>query len=206
MALESVTKEIEADAQARAAIILKQKDKDVAEINAKADAQIAEMKEKQDKRVAETVGNLARQERSSAELESKKVVLSKKKDVLNRAFETALADLENMPANKKLAYYKAMVASAKDVIPEPKAVISVNDKFTAADLGVTAVEQSNKIRSGIILQSEDGKIEVDMQFSVLLKSVWDSNIKEISEILFESKQEAVAEAPAAEAESEVQLG
>ena len=60
MALESVTKEIEADAQARAAIILKQKDKDIAEINAKADAQIAEMKEKQDKRVAETVGNLAR--------------------------------------------------------------------------------------------------------------------------------------------------
>ena len=206
MALESVTKEIEADAQARAAIILKQKDKDVAEINAKADAQIAEMKEKQDKRVAETVGNLARQERSSAELESKKVVLSKKKDVLNRAFETALADLENMPANKKLAYYKAMVASAKDVIPEPKAVISVNDKFTAADLGVTAVEQSNKIRSGIILQSEDGKIEVDMQFSVLLKSVWDSNIKEITDILFESKEEAAAEAPAEEAESEVALG
>ncbi|MBE6526376.1 MAG: hypothetical protein E7Z63_01200 [Thermoplasmata archaeon] len=206
MALESVTKEIEADAQARAAIILKQKDKDIAEINAKADAQIAEMKEKQDKRVAETVGNLARQERSSAELESKKVVLSKKKDVLNRAFETALADLENMPANKKLAYYKAMVASAKDVIPEPKAVISVNDKFTAADLGVTAVEQSNKIRSGIILQSEDGKIEVDMQFSVLLKSVWDSNIKEITDILFESKEEAAAEAPAEEAESEVALG
>ena len=206
MALESVTKEIEADAQARAAIILKQKDKDIAEINAKADAQIAEMKEKQDKRVAETVGNLARQERSSAELESKKVVLSKKKDVLNRAFETALADLENMPANKKLAYYKAMVASAKDVIPEPKAVISVNDKFTAADLGVTAVEQSIKIRSGIILQSEDGKIEVDMQFSVLLKSVWDSNIKEITDILFESKEEAAAEAPAEEAESEVALG
>ena len=127
MALESVTKEIEADAQARAAVILKQRDKEVADINAKADAQIAEMKEKQDKKVSETVGNLARQERSSAELESKKVVLSKKKDVLNRAFEATLADLENMPAKQKLAYYKAMVASAKDVIPEPKAVISVND-------------------------------------------------------------------------------
>lgn len=206
MALESVTKEIEAEAQARAAVILKQRDDEVRAINEKADAQIAEMKEKQDKKVAETVGNLARQERSSAELESKKVVLSKKKEVLNRAFETSLRDLENMPADKKLAYYKAMVASAKNVIPEPKAVISVNDKFSAADLGVSSVEQSSKVRSGIILQSEDGKIEVDMQFSVLLKSVWDSNIKEISEILFESKQEAVAAAPAAEAESEVQLG
>lgn len=206
MALESVTKEIEAEAQARAAVILKQRDDEIRAINEKADAQIAEMKEKQDKKVAETVGNLARQERSSAELESKKVVLSKKKEVLNRAFETALRDLEDMPADKKLAYYKAMVASAKAIIPEPKAIVSVNDKFSAGDLGVSSVEQSSKVRSGIILQSEDGKIEVDMQFSVLLKSVWDSNIKEITEILFESKQEAAAEAPAEEAESEVELG
>ena len=204
MALESVTKEIEASAQASAAKIREEQEAEIKAINAQADAQIAEMKEKQDKKVAETVGTLARQERSSAELESKKVVLSKKKEVLNRAFEAALADLENMPADKKLAYYKAMVASAKDIIPEPKAILSVNDKFTAKDLGVAAVEQSPKVRSGIILQSEDGKVEVDMQFSVLLKGVWDSNIREITDILFECKQE---EAPAeAEAESEVELG
>ena len=204
MALESVTKEIEASAQASAAKIREEQAAEIKAINDQADAQIAEMKEKQDKKVAETVGTLARQERSSAELESKKVVLSKKKEVLNRAFEAALANLESMPADKKLAYYKAMVASAKDIIPEPKAVLSVNDKFTAKDLGVSAVEQSPKVRSGIILQSEDGKVEVDMQFSVLLKGVWDSNIREITDILFESKQEEV---PAeAEAESEVELG
>lgn len=203
MALESVTKEIEASAQATAAKIREEQAAEIKAINEQADAQIAEMKEKQDKKVAETVGTLARQERSSAELESKKVVLSKKKEVLNRAFEAALANLENMPADKKLAYYKAMVASAKEIIPEPKALVSVNDKFTAADLGVSAVEQTPKVRSGIILQSEDGKVEVDMQFSVLLKGVWDSNIREISDILFESNQE---EAPAQEAESEVELG
>ena len=104
MALESVTKEIEASAQASAAKIREEQAAEIKAINDQADAQIAEMKEKQDKKVAETVGTLARQERSSAELESKKVVLSKKKEVLNRAFEAALANLENMPADKKLAY------------------------------------------------------------------------------------------------------
>ena len=196
MALESVTKEIEASAQTSAAKIREEQAAEIAAINGQADAQIAEMKDKQDKKVAEAVDALARQGRSSAELESKKLVLSKKKEVLNRAFEVALADLESMPASKKLAYYKAMVASAKQIIPEPKALMSVNDKFTAEDLGVKAVEQTAKVNSGLILQSEDGKIEVDMQYSVLLKSVWDSNIREVSDILFTNEQaatEAVSE-------------
>jgi len=184
MALESVTKEIVASAEASIAKIREEQAAEIASINAQADAQIAEMKEKQDKKVAEAVDILARQESSSAELESKKIVLSKKKEVLNRAFEAALADLESLPADKKLAYYKAMVASAKQIIPEPKALISAGDNFTAADLGVKSVEADAKIRSGLILQSEDGKVEVDMQYSVLLRSVWDSNVKTISDILF----------------------
>ena len=200
MALESVTKEIIASAEASAAKIREERDAEIAAINGQTDAQIAEMKEKQDKKVTETVDALARQGRSSAELESKKLVLSKKKEVLNRAFEVALADLESMPADKKLAYYKAMVASAKQIIPEPKALMSVNDKFTAGDLGVKAVEQTSKVASGLILQSEDGKIEVDMQYSVLLKSIWDKNIRQVSDILFAvEEQAAVDDAPVAEA-------
>ncbi len=188
MALDAVTKEIEASAQASAAKIREEQAAEIEAIKADADAQIAELKEKQDKKVADAIDTLARQERSSAELESKKLILSKKKEVLNRAFEAALADLESMPADKKLAYYKAMVASAKTIIPEPKAIMSVDDKFTADDLGVTAVEQSPKVSSGLILQSQDGKIEVDMQYSVLLKGVWDSNVKEISDLLFNTAE------------------
>ena len=190
MALESVTKEIEVAAQASAAKIRKDMEAEIEAINAETEAQISEMKEKQDKKVKEAVDALTRQGRSSAELESKKIVLSKKKEVLNRAFEVALADLESMPANKKLAYYKAMVASAKKIIPEPKALISVNDKFTAADLGVKTVEPTSKVSSGLILQSEDGKIEVDMQYSVLLKSIWDSNVRQVSDILFAANVQA----------------
>lgn len=127
---------------------------------------------------------LARQERSSAELESKKLVLLKKKEMLNRAFETALQALENMPADKKLAHYKAMVEASRSVIPEPKVIMSKHDVFTPAQLGVSSVETSDNIRAGLILRSRDGTIEVDMQYSVLLQSIWDGNLKVISDILF----------------------
>lgn len=184
MALDSVTKEIQASAAAEIARIQKEQAEEIAAINAQVDAQIADMKQKQDKRVAEAKETLARQERSSADLESKKLVLSKKKEILAEAFEAALEQLENMPADKKLAYYKAMVASAKTIVNEPKAVMSEKDNFSAADLGVKAVEKSASVSSGLLLQSEDGKVEIDMQFRVLLQNIWDSNLKQLSDILF----------------------
>lgn len=184
MALESVTKEIEASAQDVIAKIRAESDAEIAAIRRETDAQIAEMKEAQDKRTADAVDTLARQERSSAELESKKLVLLKKKEVLNRAFEATLAALESMPADKKLAYYQAMVRASKSVIPAPKAFMSKHDTFTAEQLGVKSVETSDNIRSGLILRSPDGTVEVDMQYSVLLQSIWDSNLKVISDILF----------------------
>jgi len=184
MALDSVTKEIQASAEASAARLKAEQADEVKAIKAQADSQISDMKEKQDKRVAEAKEALARQERSSADLESKKLVLSKKKEMLSEAFEAALQSLEGAPAAKKLAWYQAMVNSAKDVIPEPKAFLSANDKFTAKQLGVKSVEVDSKIRSGLILQSEDGKIEVDMQIETLLQNIWDSNLKQLSGILF----------------------
>jgi V/A-type H+-transporting ATPase subunit E len=49
---------------------------------------------------------------------------------------------------------------------------------------VKSVEKSASVRSGLLLQSEDGKVEVDMQFEVLLQNIWDSNLKQLSDILF----------------------
>jgi V/A-type H+-transporting ATPase subunit E len=77
-----------------------------------------------------------------------------------------------------------MVASAKKVIDKPKAFIAVSDNFTADELGVSEVVKDSKVRSGLILQSEDGQIEVDMQYSTLLQEIWDREIKTVSDMLF----------------------
>lgn len=153
MALDSVTKEIQASAEASVAKIRQEQAAEIDAINKQTDAQIAKMKEAQDKKVAEAKETLDRQERSSAELESKKLVLAKKKEVLSQAFESALAELENVPEAQKLTYYKAMVASAKTIIPEPKAIMSENDDFSASDLGVKSVEKDARVSSGLLLLS-----------------------------------------------------
>ena len=93
---------------------------------------------------------------SSAELESKKIVLAKKKEVLAEAFDSALDGLVKAPSDVKLRQYKAMVESAKKIIENPTALMSQNDKFT----------------------------EVDMQYETLLQTIWDRDVKAVSDILF----------------------
>ncbi len=184
MALDNVTKEIIASADTKVAEITVQQTVELKRIQAEADAAISEMKEKEDKKLKDAIELLKRQELSSADLESKKIVLSKKKEILAKAFETALNDLESASSEEKLKQYREMVESAKTVIDKPKAFISKNDKFTASQLKVSSVEVDPRIRAGIILQSEDGTIEVDMQYETLLQTIWDREIKTLSDILF----------------------
>ena len=184
MALDDVVSEIKNAAEQTAAGILAEADKDVAAIMAEADKEISAMKEKEDKKLAESVERLKRQELSSAELESKKIVLAKKKEILGRAFDETLASLENASAEDKLQVYKKMVASGKSVIANPKVYVPVGCNVSAADLGVSEVIPSEKIISGIILENDDGSLQVDMQYRTILQSVWDREMKTLSDILF----------------------
>jgi len=185
MALDNVVKEIEASACRQAGEIESQAGAEVRAILAEADALISDMREKEDKKLKEEIERLRRQELSSAELESKKIVLSKKKEILAEAFETVLADLESAPRDKKLEQYKEMVNSAKTVIDKPKAIMSPKDDFTAKELGVSSVETDQRIRAGLILQSKDGDVEVDMQYETILQTIWNREIKALSDIMFE---------------------
>ncbi|MDO5861960.1 MAG: hypothetical protein Q4Q58_04115 [Thermoplasmata archaeon] len=184
MALANVTQEISRAADDKAAALKAEADAEIAKIQADADAKIAELKEKEDKRIADEIDRLNRQEMSSAELESKKLVLAKKKEIMSEAYESMLSQLEGAPADVKLAQYKSMVEKAKQIIDKPKALMSENDSFTAAELGVASVMADSRISGGLILQSEDGTVEVDMQYSTLLQEIWDREIKAVSDILF----------------------
>ena len=184
MALDNVTKEIMDSAEASAAAIRAEGEAEAAKIMAEADAVISDMKTKEDKRLKEVIEQLGRQVLSSAELESKKIVLSKKKEILEKAFAESLEALESAPAATKKKQYKQMVDAAKKVIDDPKAYCSKGEKITAEDIGVSKLEKVANITGGLILESKDGTIQVDMQYKAILQTVWDREMKSLSDILF----------------------
>ena len=184
MALDNVTKDIRDSAKASVASIEAKRDAEVARITAEADSVISDMKAKEDKRLKETIEQLGRQVLSSAELESKKVVLSKKKEILDKAFAESLASLESASADVKKKQYKKMVEAAKKAIDDPKAYCSKNEAITAEDIGVSKLEKVAGITGGLILESKDGTIQVDMQYRTILQTLWDREMKSLSDILF----------------------
>ncbi|MDR0777854.1 MAG: hypothetical protein LBE48_00220 [Methanomassiliicoccaceae archaeon] len=184
MALDNVTKDIRDSARAAVASIEAGRDAEVAKIMAEADAVISDMKSKEDKRLKEAIEQLGRQMLSSAELESKKIVLSKRREILEKAFAESLASLETASAATRKKQYKQMVAAAKKVIDDPKAYCAKDETITAEDIGVSKLEKLNSITGGLILESKDGTIQVDMQYRTLLQTVWDREMKGLSDILF----------------------
>ena len=80
--------------------------------------------------------------------------------------------------------YKKMVASGKAVIGNPKVYVPAGCNASAADLGVSEVIPSDKITAGVILENDDGSLQVDMQYRTILQSVWDREMKTLSDILF----------------------
>ena len=184
MALENVKEDIIRTAEAKVSEILAGSDADIAKIKAETEAVIADMKKKEDKRLKETTDRLSRQEASSAELESKKIVLEKKREILEQAFDETLAELESASPKVKKEQYKRMVTAAKKVIKEPKAFCAKGETLSAEDLGVSSLTKLDSISGGLIFESKDGLIRVDMQFKTMLQTVWDRESKSISDILF----------------------
>ncbi|MGI5965103.1 MAG: V-type ATP synthase subunit E family protein [Candidatus Methanomethylophilaceae archaeon] len=184
MAFDDVMKEIMADADAKVRSIQDSAREEIAKIDSDAEAKISEMKANEEKRLKGEIELLRRQEISSAELESKNMVLAKKKEILSRAFDEALAEMEGAPKKTKLSRYKKLISDSKKLIAKPVAVISDKDGFTAEELGVEAVETDGKIRAGLILRSKDGTMEVDLQYRTLLDDIWNRELKTLSDILF----------------------
>lgn len=184
MALENVTKEIQADADAKVKSIQDSAKAEIDKICADANASISDMKKIEDRKLKSEIERLDRQVTSSSELESKNLVLTKKKEILARTFNDVLTEMESSSKADKLKRYKSLIKEAETLIPGPIAVISDEYNFSAEELGVESVEKDGRIKAGLILKSKDGSTEVDLQYKTLLTGIWDSNLKALSDILF----------------------
>lgn len=184
MALDAVKSEIDKSAEESVAAIMAKASAEVAEISALADAEISAIGEKGKKRLKDAIERLRRQEISSAELESKRIVLAKKKEIFSRLFSEVLESLKSSPADVKLAQYREMIRASQNLIKNPRVHVAPGEKITAKDLGISSVTKDDKVLGGIIIENEDQSVRIDMQYETILRTIWDREIKKLSDILF----------------------
>jgi V/A-type H+-transporting ATPase subunit E len=184
MALDKVANDILENARKEADLRIQEAEKERAKILQETDQKIEKMRKAEEKELQDALTRMRRQELSSAELEAKKIVLNKRKDILNQTFEEMLKELSAMNRPEKSALYNKMVNDGKKIIPRPKVYIPKGEADLLAGLKGCESLTETDMGSGLILENADGSVRLDYRFKTILESIWDRELKSISNTLF----------------------
>ncbi|HSA35425.1 MAG TPA: V-type ATP synthase subunit E family protein [Methanomassiliicoccales archaeon] len=184
MALDEVINNVSEGAQVKARELSAEAEKERAAILKQADDKVAAKRLAQQKELEVALKRLKQQEISSAELEAKRVILNAKKDVLDHSFQVALDSLLNMDEGNRGRMYRKILEGGKTVIKAPKVYCPRGEsKLISAVSGLGSVIETD-MEAGVILEDASGIVRLDYRFRVLLESVWDKELKNVSNILF----------------------
>jgi len=191
MGLEAVVEEIRDKGKSEAEKIRAESRQEVEHILAAANKHVAEIKVAADEDMARQATHLMSIEVSAANLLIKRELLNTKKEMLNQVYQTALAEISRLPEKFHKEAIKKFLTDAKKEIPKgtiycnardvpaAKAVLSEQGDFAGFSLG-----NPIDIEGGIIVEGEKGVLQIDYSYRTFLDRVWESGLKDASDILF----------------------
>lgn len=191
MGLEAVVEDIRGKGKSEAEKIRAESRQEVEHILAAANKRVAEIKLATEEEVAKQAAHLMSVEVSAANLLVKRELLNTKKEMLSQVYQIALAEISRLPESfhkeaikklltdvKKEMPKGTIYCNARDV-PAAKAVLSEHRDFAGFSLG-----NPIDIEGGIIVESEEGGLQIDYSYRTFLDRVWESGLKDASDILF----------------------
>ena len=180
MGLESVKEEILESAKAQASSLIAQARKEADRLMKEAEAKCEEIREKTEAQAKITIERLKRQEIAYLELEKKKMILESKKQMVESVFSQAKKSLGELSDKKRESLIKKLLEKVKlDIKPEYFCCNKRDVKFLK---GMDA--KPAEIIGGLIAEDKERKMIVDYSFETMLESVKDSQLQEISGLLF----------------------
>jgi len=191
MGLEAVVEDIRGKGKTEAEKIRAESRQEVEHILVAANKRVAEIKLATEEEMAKQAAHLMSVEVSAANLLVKRELLNTKKEMLSQVYQIALAEISRLPESfhkeaikklltdvKKEMPKGTIYCNARDV-PAVKAVLSEHRDFAGFSLG-----NPIDIEGGIIVESEEGGLQIDYSYRTFLDRVWESGLKDASDILF----------------------
>ena len=180
MGLESVKEEVIRNAMGNASSLLAEARKDAGRIMKEAEAKCEEMRAKNEAETKRAIDTLKKQELASAEIESRKLVLDAKKNAIDNAIADARKKLEALDDKKREQYIKMLLDKSKKEIDV--AFVYCNKKDAKFVKGFEIINAD--LLGGLIGENKEKTIRVDYSFETLLESVMESELQNISKLLF----------------------
>lgn len=184
MGLEKMIEDILRKGQEQSDGIVRQGERERDESVDLAEKRIAENRKNAEKRTASTITQMEQQEISSAELESKKIMLAAQRQSLEELKAQVLSELAHYPAEKRSSLYVKLIARAQKELGECYVLSTEADK--ALLRLPPGMEHGGSIvgRGGLVFESKDRSVRLDFRFEIILDEVWTKGIREIYTRLF----------------------
>mgnify|MGYP000909824732 CR=1 FL=1 len=190
--LEAVIKEIQEKGRREADAIRTEIRVDVEEILRGAQERAAGIKMAAETDADRAATHIINQEVSAANLVVKRQVLNAQKTLLDQVYSASLAAVGDLPAE---FHREALTELLKKVAGEIKeGVVHANARDTPVIKEIISREKTLSgytagapvdIPGGIIAESTDGELMVDYSYRTFLDEIWESGLKDASDILFE---------------------
>ncbi|GAD52757.1 V-type ATP synthase subunit E [Halarchaeum acidiphilum MH1-52-1] len=194
MSLETVAEEIRSEAEETADAIHKDADERAEEIIAEAEADADEIVETAEAEVAQEIDQLREQELSSAKLEAKHERMSARREALDDVRDRVESRLTDLDAEKRRSLTDSLLTDSLAEFDEDEQLAvhyAPGDEDLIADLldersNVTTAGEYDCL-GGVVIESESSRVRVKNTFDSVLADVWEDELKEISNRLFDDR-------------------
>ena len=191
MALDAVVSEIRDKGIRESEAIKSEAKTEVSAILAEAQEKVVAMKMAVEEVANRQEGYIMAQEIAAANLTVKRATLNAQKDVLDEVFGRVVADIAALPDEfHRKAIRELCKAAAKELgegvfYCNERDVRAIEDALSSLKtLSGFSLAGTNDITGGIIAESADGMLQLDCSYSTCISEVWESVLKDASDILF----------------------
>jgi V/A-type H+-transporting ATPase subunit E len=191
MGLEAVVEEIRETGKTEADKIRAESRQDKEQVLAAANKRVGEIKLAAEAESAKQISHIIDQEVSAANLLVKREILNSQKALLDQVYDATRQQIAGIPESFHREAIKKLLTEAKKEIPKgkiscnardmaaAKAVISGDPEFAGFRLG-----EPVDIDGGVLIEGEGGELQIDYSYRTFLARVWESGLKDASDILF----------------------
>lgn len=172
MSLDPILGEVRRDGEARAQAILADARKEAQAILAAAREKAKAVEAARLADAARDAQAVASQAQSRAESEARKAVLAAEADLRTQLRASILKALADLPAKSRERHLKSLLDKAKAIVPAGKVWGSDKDAAWLKAQKAYAHGGSTGIAGGLVVESDDGKVRLDLSYETLLDEAW----------------------------------
>lgn len=190
MGLDAVVAEIREKGRSEADAIKQEADSKKVEILSAAQQKTEAIKATAREEADKSTSHIITQEEAAGHLIVKRQILNTQKELMDDVYRNALDTISGMPASFHKGAMSSLLRKAESDIPKGTVSCCARDENTlkevlkGSEFSAYSFGSVIGIDGGIIVESTDGQLQVDFSYRTFMSQVWESGLKDASDILF----------------------